>query len=100
MHLTKVRSVKRNIISGANSFIMCQPMFLQLICPLPFQEIKTVVAGLLYEHVELLRRQHAYSTQWMYPDAEQHFIFDDITHARENALCEQRITHQHLRHLF
>jgi hypothetical protein len=61
-------------------FGVCQPMFSQHVCLLPFQEIKAVRARLRDHFSELPRRHISYFCFWMKLDSVEHFIFDDVTY--------------------
>lgn len=67
------------------------PVLLQHECALPGEELETVPACLRDQLAQPARRQVADAGSRMHADAEQHLVLDDVAHAGEYLLVQQRI---------
>jgi hypothetical protein len=77
---------ERNLAPRTCFFGVGKPMFLQNELFFPFQEIKTIISGFLDQRVQLLHRQLTHFTLGMHVNAEEDFIFDNISYAGKNVL--------------
>ena len=80
-----------DVIARAFGFRVCQPVFSQLECLFPFEEIEAVDAGFFYERCQLPRWERADLAFGVNADPEKYFVLDNVADPGKDILVEKGV---------